>query len=107
MIDADHAISPHKVIMIDGEVFITRRFNFTRVALGKNAGNVLILPDPALAVSIRRVGTPTGGIVSRPWAEVCASHGGAGGESARRASHSEAIPYWGLADVLHCRDGHA
>ena len=32
MIDADHAISHHKVMVIDGELVITARFNFTKAA---------------------------------------------------------------------------
>jgi phosphatidylserine/phosphatidylglycerophosphate/cardiolipin synthase-like enzyme len=50
MIDADHAITHHKVMMIDGEIVITGRFNFTKAAQEKNAENVLIIRDPALAV---------------------------------------------------------
>ncbi len=49
-IDANHAISHNKVIVIDGEVVITGRFNFTKAAQEKNAENVLILHDQALAV---------------------------------------------------------
>ena len=49
MIDADHAIAHNKVIIIDGELVITGSFNFTKSAQEKNAENVLIIRDPALA----------------------------------------------------------
>jgi phosphatidylserine/phosphatidylglycerophosphate/cardiolipin synthase-like enzyme len=49
MIDAQHAISHNKVIVIDGELVITGSFNFTKAAQEKNAENLLILRDPALA----------------------------------------------------------
>jgi phosphatidylserine/phosphatidylglycerophosphate/cardiolipin synthase-like enzyme len=49
MIDANHAISHNKVIVIDGEVVITGSFNFTKAAQEKNAENLLIIHDPALA----------------------------------------------------------
>jgi phosphatidylserine/phosphatidylglycerophosphate/cardiolipin synthase-like enzyme len=39
MIDADHAISHHKVMTIDGEIVMTGSFNFTKAA-EKNAENV-------------------------------------------------------------------
>jgi hypothetical protein len=35
MIDAEHAISHHKVVMIDGEIVITGRFNCTKAAQGE------------------------------------------------------------------------
>jgi phosphatidylserine/phosphatidylglycerophosphate/cardiolipin synthase-like enzyme len=49
MIDANHAISHNKVIVIDGEVVLTGSFNFTKAAQEKNAENLLIIRDPALA----------------------------------------------------------
>jgi phosphatidylserine/phosphatidylglycerophosphate/cardiolipin synthase-like enzyme len=49
MIDANHAISHNKVIIIDGELVITGSFNFTKAAQEKNAENVLIIRDKALA----------------------------------------------------------
>jgi phosphatidylserine/phosphatidylglycerophosphate/cardiolipin synthase-like enzyme len=49
MIDANHAIAHHKVIVIDGEVVITGSFNFTKAAQEKNAENLLIIRDQALA----------------------------------------------------------
>jgi phosphatidylserine/phosphatidylglycerophosphate/cardiolipin synthase-like enzyme len=49
MIDANHAISHNKVIVIDGELVITGSFNFTKAAQEKNAENLLIIRDPALA----------------------------------------------------------
>ncbi len=48
-IDADHAIAHNKVIVIDGEVVITGSFNFTRAAEEKNAENLLVIRDKALA----------------------------------------------------------
>jgi phosphatidylserine/phosphatidylglycerophosphate/cardiolipin synthase-like enzyme len=49
MIDANHAISHNKVMVIDGEIVITGSFNFTKAAQEKNAENVLIIRDKALA----------------------------------------------------------
>jgi phosphatidylserine/phosphatidylglycerophosphate/cardiolipin synthase-like enzyme len=49
LIDANHAISHNKVIVIDGEVVITGSFNFTKAAQEKNAENLLIIKDQALA----------------------------------------------------------
>jgi phosphatidylserine/phosphatidylglycerophosphate/cardiolipin synthase-like enzyme len=49
MIDTNHAISHNKVIVIDGEVVITGSFDFTKAAQEKNAENLLIIHDPALA----------------------------------------------------------
>jgi phosphatidylserine/phosphatidylglycerophosphate/cardiolipin synthase-like enzyme len=48
-IDANHAISHNKVMVIDGETLITGSFNFTKAAQEKNAENVLIIRDKALA----------------------------------------------------------
>jgi phosphatidylserine/phosphatidylglycerophosphate/cardiolipin synthase-like enzyme len=42
MLDADHAISHDKVMIIDNEIVITGSFNFTKAAQEKNAENLLI-----------------------------------------------------------------
>ena len=49
MIDAEHAIAHNKVMVIDGEVVITGSFNFTRAAEERNAENLLVIRDKALA----------------------------------------------------------
>jgi phosphatidylserine/phosphatidylglycerophosphate/cardiolipin synthase-like enzyme len=49
LIDARHAISHNKVIVIDSEVVLTGSFNFTKAAQEKNAENLLIINDPTLA----------------------------------------------------------
>ena len=49
MIDAEHAIAHNKVMIIDGEVVITGSFNFTKAAEEKNAENLLVIRDKALA----------------------------------------------------------
>ena len=49
MIDAEHAIAHNKIIIIDGEIVISGSFNFTKAAQEKNAENVLIIRDQALA----------------------------------------------------------
>jgi len=49
LIDADHAITHNKVMIIDGEVVITGSFNFTKAAEEKNAENLLVIRDKALA----------------------------------------------------------
>jgi phosphatidylserine/phosphatidylglycerophosphate/cardiolipin synthase-like enzyme len=49
LIDATHAISHNKVMVIDGETVLTGSFNFTKATQEKNAENVLIIRDPALA----------------------------------------------------------
>lgn len=48
-LDAEHAIAHNKLIVLDGETVITGSFNFTRGAEEKNAENVLIIKDKALA----------------------------------------------------------
>jgi phosphatidylserine/phosphatidylglycerophosphate/cardiolipin synthase-like enzyme len=48
-IDSNHAISHNKVMIIDGETVIMGSFNFTKAAQEKNAENVLIIRDKALA----------------------------------------------------------
>jgi phosphatidylserine/phosphatidylglycerophosphate/cardiolipin synthase-like enzyme len=49
MIDANHAIAHNKIMIIDGETILTGSFNFTKAAQDKNAENLLIIRDPALA----------------------------------------------------------
>jgi phosphatidylserine/phosphatidylglycerophosphate/cardiolipin synthase-like enzyme len=49
LIDAQHAIAHNQVIVIDGEVVIGGSFNDTRAAPDKNAENVEITRDKALA----------------------------------------------------------
>jgi phosphatidylserine/phosphatidylglycerophosphate/cardiolipin synthase-like enzyme len=49
MIDAEHAIAHNKIMIIDGETILTGSFNFTKAAQEKNAENLLIIRDPALA----------------------------------------------------------
>lgn len=49
LIDARHAIAHNKVMVIDGYAVITGSFNFTLGAEEKNAENLLIINDPALA----------------------------------------------------------
>jgi phosphatidylserine/phosphatidylglycerophosphate/cardiolipin synthase-like enzyme len=48
-IDAEHAIAHNKIIIVDGETVITGSFNFTKAAQEKNAENLLIIHDKALA----------------------------------------------------------
>jgi len=48
-IDAAHAIAHNKVMVIDGQTVITGSFNFTRAAQEKNAENLLVIHDPAMA----------------------------------------------------------
>jgi phosphatidylserine/phosphatidylglycerophosphate/cardiolipin synthase-like enzyme len=49
LIDAAHAIAHNKVMVIDGETVITGSFNFTKGAEERNAENLLIIKDAALA----------------------------------------------------------
>ena len=48
-IDDAHAIAHNKVIVIDRETVITGSFNFTQAAEKRNAENLLIIKDKALA----------------------------------------------------------
>jgi len=48
-IDATHAIAHNKIIILDGVTVLTGSFNFTKAAQDKNAENLLILHDSALA----------------------------------------------------------
>ncbi len=54
MIDAAHTIAHNKVMIIDGETVITGSFNFTRAAEEKNAENLLIIKDKAMAEKYAR-----------------------------------------------------
>jgi phosphatidylserine/phosphatidylglycerophosphate/cardiolipin synthase-like enzyme len=49
MIDAMHAINHNKVMIINGEIIITGSFNFTKAAQERNAENLLVIRDLALA----------------------------------------------------------
>jgi phosphatidylserine/phosphatidylglycerophosphate/cardiolipin synthase-like enzyme len=49
LIDARHAISHNKVMVIDGETVITGSFNFTKAAQEKNAENMLVIRGQVLA----------------------------------------------------------
>ena len=48
-VDAAHAIAHDKVMVIDGQTVLTGSFNFTEAAEERNAENVLVVRDPALA----------------------------------------------------------
>ena len=48
-IDAKHAIAHNKIMILDGSVVITGSFNFTKAAEEKNAENLLVIRDRALA----------------------------------------------------------
>jgi phosphatidylserine/phosphatidylglycerophosphate/cardiolipin synthase-like enzyme len=48
-IDARHGIAHNKIMVIDGWIVITGSFNFTRAAEERNAENLLVIRDPALA----------------------------------------------------------
>jgi phosphatidylserine/phosphatidylglycerophosphate/cardiolipin synthase-like enzyme len=48
-IDAAHEIAHNKIIVIDETLVITGSFNFTNGAETRNAENLLLLRDPALA----------------------------------------------------------
>ena len=49
LIDDAHAIAHNKIIIIDDRTVITGSFNFTRAAEEKNAENLLLIQDRALA----------------------------------------------------------
>lgn len=51
LIDAGHAIAHNKIMVIDGARVITGSFNFSKAAEERNAENLLVLEDPALAAS--------------------------------------------------------
>lgn len=49
MIDSQHAIAHNKVMVIDGETVITGSFNFTKAAEERNAENLVVIYNAALA----------------------------------------------------------
>lgn len=49
LIDSRHAIAHNKVMVIDGETVLTGSFNFTKAAEEKNAENLLVIRDKAIA----------------------------------------------------------
>lgn len=49
LIDGAHAIAHNKVMIIDGDTVITGSFNFTTAAERRNAENLLVIHDRALA----------------------------------------------------------
>ena len=49
LVDGVHAIAHNKVMVIDGTTVLTGSFNFTAAAQNRNAENLLILRDNALA----------------------------------------------------------
>ena len=54
LIDASHAISHNKVMIVDGKIVLTGSFNFTNQAEHENAENLLILRNhPDLAAAYR------------------------------------------------------
>jgi phosphatidylserine/phosphatidylglycerophosphate/cardiolipin synthase-like enzyme len=48
-IDSSHAIAHNKIMIIDGGRVLTGSFNFTKAAEEKNAENLLVIDDAALA----------------------------------------------------------
>jgi phosphatidylserine/phosphatidylglycerophosphate/cardiolipin synthase-like enzyme len=48
-LDDAHAIAHNKIMIIDGETVITGSYNFTKAAEERNAENLLIIHDPAVA----------------------------------------------------------
>lgn len=78
-IDADHAISHDKVMVIDGDTVITGSFNVTKAAQEKHAENALVIRDKALAAHYTQTGRHTPSIASRLWAEGYVRSGGPGG----------------------------
>ena len=52
-VDSKVAIAHSKVMAIDGTKVITGSFNFTAAAQARNAENLLVLEDPALAAEYR------------------------------------------------------
>ena len=55
-IDSAHSpgLAHNKVMIIDQAVVITGSFNFTKAAESRNAENLLIIQDPALAAAYAR-----------------------------------------------------
>ena len=52
-VDTKVAIAHNKVMVIDGQRVITGSFNFTAAAQSRNAENLLVIEDPALAAQYR------------------------------------------------------
>ena len=52
-IGAENAIAHNKLILIDADTVITGSFNFTKAAEERNAENLLILRDAAVAAKYR------------------------------------------------------
>ena len=52
-VDTKVAIAHNKVMVIDGQRVITGSFNFTASAQSRNAENLLVIEDPALAAQYR------------------------------------------------------
>lgn len=52
-VDATVAIAHNKVMVVDGATVITGSFNFTASAQNRNAENLLVISDPALAAEYR------------------------------------------------------
>ena len=52
-IDEAHAIAHNKVMVIDGQTVITGSFNFTESAEARNAENLLVVRDDAVAAKYR------------------------------------------------------
>ncbi len=52
-IDTKHAIAHNKVMIIDGVTVLTGSFNFTNAAEDKNAENLLVVRDKAIARKYR------------------------------------------------------
>lgn len=53
-IDTKHSIAHNKVMIIDGVTVLTGSFNFTNAAEDKNAENLLVVRDKAIAKKYRR-----------------------------------------------------
>lgn len=51
MIDAVHNIAHNKVMIVDGETVITGSFNFTKAAEERNAENLVVIHDRAIATT--------------------------------------------------------
>ena len=54
LIDTIHGIAHNKVMVIDGGAVITGSFNFTKAAQEKNAENLLVIRDAAIAARYAR-----------------------------------------------------
>ncbi|HEY2110285.1 MAG TPA: phospholipase D family protein, partial [Dongiaceae bacterium] len=52
-VDSKVAIAHNKVMILDGAVVITGSFNFTAAAQNRNAENLLVISDPAVAAQYR------------------------------------------------------